>query len=128
MEEAPVAASERPEQIEVRGGLDPALGVPGSQGQIGDDLVHGARWIHGEVKDPGDPLVGAGRAEAGASEHGLASLDLESRHRHGILPRPQRAAMSPTTRTRVRSELPGRYASGRSSTSTTCRPSRAAPA
>jgi hypothetical protein len=37
-------------------------------------------------------------------------------------------AISPTTRTRVRSELPGKYASGRSSTSMTCKVARSAPA
>src|SRR5207248_11799389 len=51
---------------------------------------------------------------------------LITRGRRGRQGRP--SAISPTTRTRTRSELPGRYASGRSSTSTVRSVARAAPA
>jgi hypothetical protein len=107
-EQTPIAASERAQNREVGRALHVALSIPGRPGEVHDALVHAGRWMHGEVERADDLLVGAGGTEGSAAENGLASVDLESRHRHDSLPRPQRAAISPTTLTRVRSELPGR--------------------
>ena len=65
------------DQVEVGGHLDLPLGVPGREGDVGDDPVGVVLGIEGEMDDPDDLLVGAGQAEAPASEHVGAFTDLE---------------------------------------------------
>ena len=83
---ATAAPAEGAEQVEVRRGLDSSRGVPRGKLEVSDGLVHGQARIHLEAEHPHDLLVGAGRAEGGAVQHGLASFYLESHHGHGIPP------------------------------------------
>ena len=65
------------DQVEVGGHLHLPVGVPRCEGDVGDDPVGVVFGIESEVDDPDDLLVGAGQAEALASEHVGAFADLE---------------------------------------------------
>ena len=71
------------DQMEIGGHLDLPVGVSRRESDVGDDLVGVVFGIEGEMDDPDDLLVGAGEAEAPASEHVRPFADLEPHHLGG---------------------------------------------